>query len=195
VVSPEDKDLASNDAVYVAKRAAAITNALTNDSIFLQADNSSFAAFLALENDIVSGTSRLDGRVFYARASGRVITSVSSTLILTMYFATAAKTAITYNGTGVTSLGATHTSGTFATASGNWFLEALFTWDVTSKILGGRFQGYSSATPSVTADTVLTNQTSVDLSVPGPGLVMGCHFGTTGAGNICTMTEFTLEVR
>lgn len=196
MVSPEDKELASNDAVYTAKRATALTNPLTNDSIFLQADNSALAAYVALQNDQVTGTSRMDGRMFYARASGKVTTSVSSTLILTMYYATAAKTAITFNGTGVASTGATHTSGAFATTSGNWWLEAEFTWDVTSKVLGGLFRAFSSATPSITADTVLTAQTAVDLTTSGgPGLVMGAHFGTTGAGNIVTMTEFVLEVR
>lgn len=187
--------MASNDAVYVAKRATALTNPLTNDSIFLQADNAALAAFVALENDIVSGTARLDGRVYYVRASGKVITTVSSTLITTLYWANTAKTAITYNGTGVSTTGATHTSGAFATTSGNWWLEATLTWDSVSKILGGKFEAFSSATPSVTATTVCTAVTAVDLTVPGGGLVCGCHFGTTGTGNICTMTEFLAEVR
>jgi hypothetical protein len=188
--------LASNDSTYTAKRATALTNPLTNDSIFVQADNSALAAYVAVQNDIVTGTPRQDARMFYARASGKVITTATSTLILTMYYATNAKTAITFNGTGVTSTGATHTSGNYVSTSGNWWIEAEFTWDITSKILGGLFRAYSSATPSVTADTVLTNQTSVDLTTSGgPGLVMGAHFGTTGAGNIVTLSEFILEVR
>lgn len=190
--------MASNDSVYVAKRATALTNPITNDSIFLSADSASFAAFVPLQDDIVLGTPRLNSRVWYTRCSGRVTTGTSSTLIATIYYSPTARTSLTFNGTGVTSTGATFTSGAFATTSGNWFIEAVFTWDITSKVLGGYFDAYSSATPSITADTVLTNQTSVDLTSilnPGPGLIVGAHFGTSNASNVVTLDEFVLEVR
>lgn len=186
--------MAGNDAVYVAKRAATLTNPLTNDSIFVQADSSTLASFVAIPGDFVSGTSRLDGKMVYVRASGKVITTASSTLIGTLYYSSAARTSTTYNGTGVSSTGATFTSGSYASTSGNWYIEAKFIWDSTSKILGGHFNVFSSATPSITAETVNTAITSVDLSIPGPGFIVGCHFGTTGTGNIATLSEFILEV-
>lgn len=187
--------MASNDAVYVAKRATALTNPITNDSIFLSADSASFSSFVALENDIVSGTARQNARVYYVRASGIVITGTSSTLIVDFFYSPTARTSITYNGTGVSASLATHTSGAFATASGNWWLEATLTWDSVSKILGGKYEAFSSATPSVTATTVCTNVTAVDLTIPGAGIICGAHFGSTNASNIVTMTEFLAEVR
>jgi hypothetical protein len=198
VVSPEGTELASNDAVYVAKRATALTNPITNDSIFLSADSAAFSAFVPIQDDIVLGTPRLNSRVWYARASGRVTTGTTSTLIATIYYSPTARTSLTYNGTGVSSTGATFTSGNFSTTSGNWFIEAMFTWDITSKVLGGYFAAFSSATPSISAETVCTNQTSVDLTNianPGPGLIVGAHFGTGNAANVVTLDEFLLEVR
>lgn len=187
--------MAGNDAVYVAKRAATLTNPLTNDSIFVQADNSNLAAFVAIPGDFVSGTSRLDGKMVYVRASGKVTTGASSTLIGTIYYSSAARTSITYNGTGVSSTGATFTSNSFATTSGNWYIEAKFIWDATSKILGGGFDAYSSAsTAAVVADTALTAISSVDLTIPGPGFICGVHFGTTSTSNVATLSEFILEV-
>lgn len=194
MASPEEKTLANAESAYVAKRASALTNPITNDSIFVQADNSTLSAFVSIPGDFVSGTSRLDGKCIYVRASGKVITGASSTLITTLWFSPTARTSITFNGTGVATTGATHTSGAFATTSGNWFLEAVFTWDITSKILGGSFDAFSSATPSVTATTVCTAVTAVDLSVPGPGFLCGAHFGTSNAANIVSLSEFILEV-
>lgn len=186
--------MAGNDAVYVAKRAATLTNPLTNDSIFVQADSSTLAAFVAIPGDFVSGTSRLDGKMVYVRASGKVTTGTSSTLIGTLYYSPTARTSITYNGTGVSSTGVTFTSAAFATTSGNWYMEARFIWDVTSKILGGTFNVFSSATPSITAETVNTAVTSVDLTIPGGGFICGAHFGSTNASNVVSMSEFILEV-
>lgn len=187
--------MAQGNTVYVAKKAATIVNALTNDSIFLQSENSSYAAFVsAYQGGGSAGTSNLDGKAFYVRASGKVTTGTASTLIVTVYYATTAKTAITYNGTGVSTTGCTVTTGSISTASGNWDLEAEFVWDYTSKQLNGQFWGFSSPTPTVISPTACTQITSVDLSVPGPGFVCGAHFGSTNAGNVVTLSEFMLEV-
>lgn len=186
--------MAGNDAVYVAKRAATLTNPLTNDSIFVQADKSTLAAYVAIPGDFVSGTSRLDGKMIYVRASGKVTTGTSSTLIGTLYYTPTVLSSTTYNGTGVSSTGATFTSAAFSTTSGNWFIESKMIWDATSKILGGLFSVFSSATPSITAETVNTAITSVDLSIPGTGFIVGVHFGSTNASNVASLSEFILEV-
>ena len=63
---------------YTAKRAATIVNALTNDNIFLQADNAAFAAFVsAYQGGEGPGVSLLDGGVIQVRASGKVTTGAS----------------------------------------------------------------------------------------------------------------------
>jgi len=187
--------MASGRSVYPAKKSVALTNPLTNDSIFLQSDSSALASYVsAYQEGLVGGTSGLDGKPFYVRACGKVTTGASSTLIVTLYYATAARTAITYNGTGVSSTGVTVTTGSIATTSGNWILEAEFLWDFTSKQLNGQFWGFSSPTPTVISPTVTTQLTTVDLSIPGPGFVVGAHFGTTGAANVVTLSEFVLEV-
>jgi hypothetical protein len=181
--------------VYRAKKANTIVNALTNDSIFLSSDNTAISAYVSLyQGGMVSGTSLLDGRPIYVRASGKVTTGASSTLIVTLYYSAAAAGAITYNGTGVSTTGVTLTTGSIATTSGNWMLEAEFLWDFTSKQLNGVFSGLSSPTPTVAAPAAATQITAVDLSIPGPGLVCGCHFGTTGAANVATLSEFVAEV-
>lgn len=185
--------MANAESAYVAKRAAVLTNPITNDAIFLQADNSALSAFVAIPGDFVSGTSRLDGKCIYVRASGKITVAANSTLIFTLYYSPTARTSITFNGTGVSTTGATQTTGTF-TASGNWFVEGTFTWDITSKILGGYFDAYSSLTPTFTTTAVATNITAVDLSVPGPGFIMGAHLGTGNAASVVSMSEFVLEV-
>lgn len=187
--------MANSSSVYTAKRATALTNPLSTDSIFLQADNSAKSAFVsAYQEGMVGGTSGIDGKPFYVRACGKVTTGASSTLIVTIYYSTAASSSVTYNGTGVSTTGVTVTTGAIATTSGNWILEAEFLWDYTSKQLNGQFWGFSSPTPTVISPTVTTQLTSVDLSVPGPGFIVGTHFGTTGAANVNTLTEFMLEV-
>jgi len=187
--------MARGSSAYVAKRAATIVNALTNDNIFLQFDNSAFAAFVsAYQGGEGPGVSLLDGSSIYVRASGKVTTGTSSTLLVTLYYSAAAKTAITYNGTGVTATASTFTSAAYATASGNWMLETTLVWDYTSLKMGGYFVSTSGPTPVIAGPTVVTTLTAVDLSLPGAGFVLGAHFGSTNAGNIATLSQFTLEV-
>jgi hypothetical protein len=181
--------------VYTAKKAATLTNPITNDSIFLQSENSAFAAFVsAYQGALVGGSSNLDGSSIYIRASGKVTTGTSSTLIVTLYYSAAAKTAITYNGTGVTATASTFTSAAYATTSGNWMLETTLVWDYTSKTMGGYFVSTCGPTPVIAGPTVVTALTTVDLSLPGCGFALGAHFGSTNASNVATLSQFTLEV-
>ena len=187
--------MARGSTVYTAKKAATIVNALTNDNIFLQSDNSAFAAFVsAYQGGMVGGTSNLDGKSIYIRASGKVTTGASSTLIVTLYYSAAAKTAILYNGTGVTATASTFTSAAYATTTGNWMLETTFVWDYTSLKMNGYFISTSGPTQVIAGPTVVAQLTAVDLSLPGCGFALGAHFGSTNAGNIATLSEFALEV-
>lgn len=180
---------------YNAKRATALVNPITNDSIFVAADNAATSAFVGIPGNALTNVSLINGVRFYINAAGTVTTGTSSTLIVTLYYVSAnVRTAITYNGTGVTSTGATFTSAAYATKSGNWYLESNLIWDYTSQVMGGSFAGYQSATPALTASTVTTGLTAVDLSQNGCGFICGAHFGSTNASNTVSLTEFILEV-
>lgn len=180
---------------YVAKRASVLTNPLTNDSIFLSADNAAKSAFVSVPGDGGPGLSALDGGVFTVRASGKVSAVSTSTLILTMYYSAAASGAVTYNGTGVNTTGATITSasmtGPYKT---NWYITATFIWDYTSLILNGFFTGVTGPTPALAAATVTTQLTAVDLSLPGAGFVIGAHLGSSNAASTVTLSNFALAV-
>lgn len=180
---------------YIAKRASVLTNPLTNDSIFLSADSASFSSFVGVPGDGSPGLSTLDGGVFSVKASGKVSAVSTSTLILTLYYSAAARTAITYNGTGVTSTGATITSasmtGPYKT---NWYLNATFIWDYASLLLNGFFSSVTGPTPALGAAAVTTQLTAVDLSLPGAGFVMGAHLGSSNAASTVTLSNFSLEV-
>ena len=189
--------MASGRSVYVAKRAATLVNPITNDSIFLQNENSSFAAFVsAYDGGLVGGTSNLDGKMIYIRASGKFTTGTTSTLVGSLYYSPTAKTSLTFNGTGVTALlgSAMMTTGSLASSNGNWFIEATLIWDFTSKLMNGYYDSGSSVTPTFTTAAVTSSITAVDLSVPGGGFMAGVHFGSTNASNVATLSEFVLEV-
>ena len=185
--------MANAETAYLAKRAATLVNPSTNDQIFLQADNSALSAFVAIPGDFVSGTSRLDGKCIYVRASGKATVAANSTVISTIYYSPTARTSITFNGTGVATTGAVQTTGT-VTASVNWFIEYTAIWDITTKIMGGYWDSFSSLTPTFTTTAIATNVTAVDLSVSGPGFICGAHLGTPNAASVVTMSEFVLEV-
>lgn len=186
--------MGNSSSTYVAKRASVLSNPLTNPSIFLSADNASYASFVAIPGQQASGTSALDGKDIYVRATGKITTGTSATLTLALYYATAARTAITYNGTGVSSLVAPSATAAFATASGNWSLETVLCWDITSQLLSGYYTLYSSATPAITAPTVTSQLTAVDFSQPGVGFVLGAKTSATNASNTVSLSEFILEV-
>ena len=180
---------------YIAKRAAALVNPLTNDSIFLSADSSSFASFVEIPGDGASGLSLLDGLQIRVRASGKCHIVTSSTLIITLYYCTACRTSITPTTTGVATTGATITSGSMtAPYDSNWSLTAEFQWDVTSKIMNGLFYGITGPTPTVTGLTVTTQLTSNDWTTVGAGFVMGAHLGTGNAASTVQLSNFSLEV-
>ena len=197
--------MATATSSYVAKKAAALANPITNDSIFVQSDNSAKSAFVSLYQLVSSsGTVQPLCTEFYVRASGTVTTGTGSTLIVKLYYSTGAQGSTTFNGTGVTATTITFTSGSIATASQNWDLEANLFWDATSKVLNGYFWSVnpaSSTTCQVTAQTAITSLTAIDLTAlstsspaGAPGLICGAHFGTTNASNTVSLTDFIAEV-
>jgi len=189
---------------YVAKKASALGNPITNDSIFVQSDNSARSSFVSLYQ-LVEGTGTIQPPVvsFYVRATGRYTTGASSTLLVTLYYSTGAQSSITYNGTGVTAMTPTFTT-TALSGSQNWDLECNLFWDYTSKVLNGYYWACfpaSTTTCQITAQTTITAVTGVDLTtlstatpVGGPGLILGAHFGTSNASNTVTLSEFIAEV-
>lgn len=197
--------MATATSSYVAKKAAALVNPITNDSIFVQSDNSAKSAFVSLYQLVnSSGTVQPLCTSFYVRASGTVTTGTTSTLLVTLYYSTGAQGSTTRNGTGVTATSATFTSGSIASASQNWDLEANLFWDATSKVLNGYFWSVnpaSATTCQVTAQTAITSLTAIDLTalststpIGAPGLTIGAHFGSTNASNTVSLTEFIAEV-
>lgn len=197
--------MATVTTTYTAKKATALTNPLTNDSIFVQSDNSAKSAFVSLYQ-LVQGAGVVYPAVlsFYVRAAGLVTTGTSSTLIVKLYYSTGASGSTTFNGTGVTATTVTFTSGAIATASQNWQIDANLYWDFTSKVLNGSFTTVnpaSATTCQVTAQTAITSLTTIDLTalssaapIGGPGLILGAHFGSTNAGNVVTLSEFSAGV-
>lgn len=179
---------------YVAKRAAVLANPITNDSVFLSADSASFSSFVIPPGGGGAGLSLIDGGAFVLKASGKVTVVTSSTLILTLYYSTAARTAIVYNQTGVSSLGTVTSSSMTAPYSTTWYLQATMLWDVTSKILNGYFSTLAGPTPTFTGSAVTTQVTAVDFSTPGPGFILGAHLGSGNALSTVTLSNFSLEV-
>lgn len=180
---------------YQAKRASVLTNPITNDSIFLSADSASFAAFVGIPGAASAGVSLIDGCQFRIRASGKVKVVTTSTLLCQFYYSAAARTAITYNGTGVTAMGNVITFASMtAPYSTNWSMDGVFQWDYASLILNGQGGGLGGPVPAILATTVFTQATAVDLSLPGAGFVIGAHLGSSNASSTVTLSNFTLEV-
>lgn len=98
----------------------------------------------ALSGDVNGGV--LDyGRPFKVRVSFAANIANSENMTVKIYQVTAAKFAAgvtaTSNGTAIATSGALATG---AAVKGQFYLEAICTWDSTSKILNGYFQGWNS---------------------------------------------------
>lgn len=180
---------------YQAKRASVLTNPITNDSLFLSADNAAYSAFVTVPGDGGPGLSSLDGCQFRLRASGKVNVVTTSTLLAQFYYSANARTAITYNQTGVSALGNVITFASMtAPYKSNWSMDAILQWDYTSLILNGQGGGLGGPTPAILASAVFTQLTAVDLSLPGAGFMLGVHLGTGNATSTVTLSNFSLEV-
>lgn len=180
--------------VYIAKRASTLANPSTA-AVFLQADNSALAAFVALPRAASSTASRVDGSPFYVRASGTVTigSAGTSTFLPGLYYSAGARTQITIVAGNLVA-GVASTALTASTTF-PWFVEYTGIWDSTSKALGGYYDQYVAIASGTTTQAVTINLLgSVDLTTDGAGFVCGCTMGTSRTGTVVTLKEFVLEV-
>lgn len=179
---------------YIAKRAATLADPNTA-AIFLSADSSSYAAFVAVPRAAQSNTSLIDGVPFYVRASGTItVGSAGTTTCLPgIYYSAGARKQITVvSGNLVAGV-----ASTALTASGNfpWFVEYTGIWDSTSKAMGGYYDQYFGIASGLTTQAVTINLlSSVDLTTDGAGFVCGITDGTSRAGTVVTLKSFVFEV-
>lgn len=171
--------MANANTVYLAKRASTLANP-TSASVFVQADNSANPAIV-----YIPGDSRLQGRLIKVRASGKAISGTTSNFKATIQYGTSATAG---SNTDVAAL----TNRSYVSTTGEWWIEAFFSWDSVSQKLNGKFNGSNLNTAD--ADAVTTQATSVDLSVSGLGFVVSALFGTSNAANIATLSELSLGV-
>jgi hypothetical protein len=169
--------------IYSAKRAAALTNPLTANVTFLQADNSAKAAAVFVpdqwQENTVAGSLALQLRCW-----GRVTSGTSGNVTV----AVQAGTATSGNTTIFTSSAASYT------ANGNYYFSADLLWDVTSKLLNGMYYGWATTAGTAITPATITQLAAKDYSTNGLGFTAAGFFGTTNAGNILYLDGLTLEV-
>lgn len=175
--------MAGTNTIYRAKKAASLTNPITNAVPFVTSDSSSVAASVFFPQ-IVGTTSA----AFKVRARGRSTTGTSGNFACSFQFgnSTAASTNT------VVCAPATQTNA----ANCVWFLEAVFVWDATKQQLENTFYAINGSTVNRTADAAGTTVTAVDLSTGAAGnsIVAAALFGTSNASNIAYLDELSLEV-
>jgi hypothetical protein len=195
--------MANPTSVYTAKKAALLTNP-TADTVVLQSENSAYAAFASLYHGAAAsgttGTSLLDGKTLYVRASGKITGGTTTNFTPKLWFSANAKTQITT--TGATSIAA-GTARAFNSTSGVFMIEATLVWDVTSQRLSGYFDCLNGSAGTLDAPAATTQVTGVDLALlttpsgspqSGPGIVVTGIFSATNAGNLFQLTELIAEV-
>jgi hypothetical protein len=188
--------MANTSSVYVAKKAATLSNPITTASVFLQSDNSSYAAFCGIPGAFAVGTSSLDGKAIHLRASGNVLGGSGGTSTFTpqIWYAAAARTAIAVaSGTAVAGAASTALS---ATTNYPWMLDVTLHWSYASGLMGGAYWQSVAIASGLTTDTIVTNNalSSVDLSANGVGFIASALMGTSRTGCVVTLSEFILEV-
>lgn len=172
--------------IYNAKRAANLANPIA-DTVFKLNDDALKAAFVK-----IPGGSRMNGKVFLVRASGRATTGGSYTWAPGLQYTADVNAAAAATAANNTDL-VTATARSIATATRSWLIRAELIWDSTSQ----RLQGTWGAANAETVDafgTQITALTAIDLSLETAGFVITGIFGTTHASNIGRLDSFTLEV-
>lgn len=176
-----------------ANRAAAQANPITNAGIFLRtsADNPTKVAALYFPPFINSGTASVtpggaQSLRFEIHAWGTAVTSVTSNFQALLYYGVSTTAA---SNTAMVTL----TNRSYASATGQWTIDADLLWDNRTQKIQGPGGGSNLTTLETTA--LITPVTGVDLTVSGLGLSVGALFGTTGAGNIAYMDGFVMEIR
>lgn len=191
----------NSTSVYIAKKAAALSNPLTNPSVFLQSDNSSWAAFVAIQSAVaVAGTSLIDGVPFRLRASGRVVVGSGGTSTFTpglYYISASVRTTVASPASG-TQIAGTASTALSASTTYPWMIEATCIWDSVSETIGGWYTQTVGIAAGVTTQAILINNTqastALDSTPGGAGFQATALFGTSRTGNSAVLSTFTAEV-
>jgi ADP-heptose:LPS heptosyltransferase len=183
--------MASGVAYYKAKRASTLANPIAA-AVFVQANDSTKAAYVQIKPDIASAT-RLR---FFVSARGLATTGTTSNFLATIQYnsnvltTASATTAITAaNNTDFVSL----TNRSYATITRPWYIDAEVVWDSTSQRMSGQKNGLNAETIE-TASAAITALTAIDLTTGVCGFVVSCIFGSTNASNLATLDDFYIEV-
>lgn len=183
--------MANAESIYVAKKSVLLTNP-TAATVFLQADNSAKAAAIFVpdqwfaSNTLVTGQ-QIGAFTFKVRAWGRVTGGTTTNFTPVIQFGTSTTAASNTNV-------AAATARAFNSASGNWWIEASFVWDFTSKRLDGTFQAMNGTAGTVDTVATTTQATAVDFSLNGQGFVVSALFSATNAGNLAYLDALVLEI-
>lgn len=191
--------MANNTSTYVAKKAAALTGLVgAAASLFVQSDNALWAAFCGVPGIEVAGTSALDGRAFYLRASGKITTGSggTSTFLPGIYYvASNARTTVTAPTVLVAGVASTALA---ATTSYPWLVEATCIWDSTSQVLTGYYDQIVGIASGLTTQAInisnFISSVALDSTTAGQGFQCAITMGTTRTGCTVSLSEFILEV-
>jgi hypothetical protein len=175
--------MASTNTIYRAKKAASLTNPITNAVPFVTSDSSTVAAAVYFPQ--VIGTT---SAAFRIRARGRSTTGTSGNSAVSLQFGnsvSASTNTIIYAPTTQTNA-----------ANCVWFIEAICVWDATKQQLETAGCCINGSTVNYSAYAAGTTVTAVDLSTGAAGnsIVVAGLFGTSNASNNMFLDELSLEV-
>lgn len=188
--------MAKGSSVYIAKKATTLSNPTGTAVVFTQSDSASWASYCALPEAVVSGTSGLDGKCIYLRASGNVVVGTGGTSTFTPQIWWTANARTTTAVTSATAVAGAASTALSASTNYPWFLETTLVWSQASALLGGYYDQYVGiasglTTPAITTGNVLS---TIDLSVNTNGFICSGLMGTSRTGTVITLSEFILEV-
>lgn len=170
--------------VYRAKKAASLANP-TAAAAFVQSDNSALAASVYFNPIPSSGTGLAVATLrFRVRAWGRATSGATSNFKATLQYGNSITAG---SNTDLVAL----TNRSYATASGDWFIDLDGIWDATLGKICGNGGGFNLSTAETVA--AITNQTA-DLTQQSIGFSVSALFGTSNASNVCYLDAFTMEV-
>ena len=123
-------------------------------------------------------------KIFRVRAAGTFTTGTTCSCNPTIYFGDATTTAL-----------AAHAATAHNATSGGWLLEATCVLDTVKGKIHGSKRGWIGVTPTVLADTILTDVTcTTQALLNGKRLAIGCTYTSTDAANVATLDDFSIEV-
>lgn len=162
---------------YKAKRASDIAGSTTAALAFKQVDNSTLPVILY----VPTGT-----KAFRVRAGGTATGGTTTNFTPAIYKGTSATA-------GSDTLLGGHAATAYNTASGGWHLEVKCQLDTVNSKIHGSKCGWVGTTPTVLADTIIADLTTITTLDLMPLVVFGT-FSASDAGNTATLDYFSLEV-